>query len=268
VNERLLCIINGLPPSSPVLDLGGWFIPLNEATHVVDYMPYETRRGRLSLQPVPGERFSRSTWIQADFLKPDFRLPFADGAFPFVHCGHTLEDLADPVPLLNEILRVSTAGCIRGPTRLTEQTRGVRDRKSSAPGHPHHHWMIDPTGDGLRFCSKADSLRSGDEGILMPLLHYERVAERIGGLVAAEFIFQWKDKFDVEFVRGDRSAAIAREFARDQRVLDADRRWDPLIRRARALKHVIFQSPTALEAPERWWAQMLELSRPYSLIPL
>jgi SAM-dependent methyltransferase len=237
MNESLLRIINALPPSSRVLDLGGWFKPLAEATHVVDFMPYETRRGELSLRPLPGERFSRNTWIQADFLKPGFRLPFADGTFPFAHCGHTLEDLTDPEPLLREIRRVSRAGCIRGPSRLSEQTRGVRDRKTDFPGHPHHHWIIDPVSGGLRLCSKKDSLSPANGGASLPLTHYERLAEAPGGAAASEFQFIWKGSFEFEFVRGADAAALALAFARSQHVTGFDRLRDPLIRRCRRWKH-------------------------------
>lgn len=85
-----------------VLDVGGWFKPNNSATHVVDLMPYETRGAALHLDPHPGERFKKDTWFQANFLDSDFRLPFEDDYFDFVTCGHTVEDLTDPIPLLSE----------------------------------------------------------------------------------------------------------------------------------------------------------------------
>jgi hypothetical protein len=44
-----------------ILDAGGWFKPLARATHVLDLMPYETRRGVLAPAPLVGERFTRDT---------------------------------------------------------------------------------------------------------------------------------------------------------------------------------------------------------------
>jgi hypothetical protein len=255
---ELETILQALPPASRVLDLGGWFKPLAAATHVVDLMPYETRRGVLTPEPVAGELFSRATWTQANFLSPGFRLPFADRFFALVTCGHTLEDLTDPAPLLAEIQRVGQAGVIWGPTRLSEQTRGVRDRQCREPGHPHHHWIVDPIPRGLRFCAKADSLPGG---AALPLRHYERTAG------PGEFLFHWRDRFAVDFVRGEAAATLARDFARRQAVRPSDRWLDPLTRRGRAGKRRLLRSPP-FNAPEAWWARMLEISRPFSAIPL
>lgn len=67
-----------IEPVASLLDVGGWFRPLPIATHVADLFPYETRGGRLSLSPEPGERYSRESWVQVDFLAAGFRLPFPD----------------------------------------------------------------------------------------------------------------------------------------------------------------------------------------------
>ena len=139
-SSSLVAILRQLPSQSRILNLGGWFCPLHEATDVVDLMPYETRRGRLALEPLPGERFTRADWHQADFMAPGFRLPFDDKCCDFAYCGQTVEDLPDPARLLQEMMRVARAGFIRSPSRLIEQSRGVSDRQTSRPGFAHHRY--------------------------------------------------------------------------------------------------------------------------------
>src|SRR5258708_1424846 len=108
--SHLEASLAALPTSARILDAGGWFLPLNRATHVVDLMPYETRRGRLSLERSDDERFSNKTWFQADFCSPTLRLPFDEKYFDFCTCTQTLEDLANPAPLLGELRRIARPG--------------------------------------------------------------------------------------------------------------------------------------------------------------
>lgn len=256
VRQRLAA----LPAGARVLDVGGWFNPLNEATDVVDLLPYETRRTVLTLAPLPGERFTRERWHQADFLAPNLRLPFADGEFDFIYCGHTVEDLAQPAPLLREMQRVGRAGAVVSPSRLAEQTVGVRDRVASRPGHPHHHWIVDPLPAGLRLSAKADSL--GGRAALIPLRHFERLTDEGRG----EFAFWWAGSFEVGFESGGEAAARAVAFARAQRVRPLDRALDPIVRRMRGWKHRLRAGAVPPAAAS--WAQILDLSRPYSRLPL
>ena len=44
--------------SEKVLDVGGWHNPFNLATHVIDIMPYATRRSQEALDPENAERFT------------------------------------------------------------------------------------------------------------------------------------------------------------------------------------------------------------------
>ena len=59
--------------SERVLDIGGWHNPFNLATHVIDLMPFETRRTHDALTPEDRELFSASTWHIQDIC---------DGAWP------------------------------------------------------------------------------------------------------------------------------------------------------------------------------------------
>ena len=42
-----------------MLDVGGWHNPFNLATHVLDIMPYQSRRTHEALDPEDGERFPK-----------------------------------------------------------------------------------------------------------------------------------------------------------------------------------------------------------------
>lgn len=253
-----------LAPSARILDAGGWFEPFVQATHVVDVMPYETRGGRLQPGPLPGERFAKNTWHQADFMGPGFRLPYPDKFFDFSVCGHTLEDLPDPRGLLGELRRVSRAGYIETPSRLSEQTAGRRDRMTGAQGHPHHHWIVEAEGRRLLFSSKAASLRGPEHRHCVPLRTFESLEAR----QAASPIqgFRWDQDFDWDFLPEDEAARRAEALVRSLRISPADRALDRLVRGLRGLRHRLF-CPAPRTADD-WWQEMLALSRPYSTIPL
>lgn len=249
------------PPSARVLDVGGWFIPFLAATHVVDLMPYETRRGRLALVPEPGEHFTAATWHQTDFLAPGFQLPYADDEFDFVYCGQTLEDLTDPAPLLRELARVARAGRIVSPARLAEQTVGVRDRASRNPGHPHHHWILEASPAGLEFFPKAASV--ADRATLIPLRVYERLIH--ADELRANLDWSWSGSLRWRFHDDDAAATRARDFANALAIAPHDRRLDALWRAGRRARERLGARPVAAEA--EWWQAMLDLSRPYNRLP-
>jgi len=123
-----------------ILDVGrAGSKPEPRATHVVDLMPWETRgRGNCLSSQCPMNAFTKSTWFQADFLKPDFSLPFAQKSFrPGRLWPHGLKILLHQRRLLREMQRVAVRGVIEfGPSRISEQTMGIRDRESVRPGHP------------------------------------------------------------------------------------------------------------------------------------
>jgi SAM-dependent methyltransferase len=257
-------LLVALPADARILDAGGWFKPHPSATHMADLMPYETRRGVVACTPQPGERFTKSTWVQADFLDPRLHLPFADRFFAFSLCTHTLEDLADPVPLLRELRRVSCAGYIETPSRLYEQTIGRRDRMSAKPGQGHHYWIVEKTPEGrLVFFSKADSL-DRHPGACVPLTIAERLARedetRLGCALA------WRDTFDWEVVRGAAARECAAEFTRRLTISFRDRAIDGALRALRRLRYLRDQHYD--REIHLWWEKMLVLSHPYSSLPL
>ena len=264
MNPLAVSALAMLPDDASVLDCGAWFKPLPRATHVLDLMPYETREGRLQLAPQPGERFTKSSWFQVDFLSADLRLPFPDAYFSFCHCSHTLEDLAEPEPLLNEMRRVSRSGLLVAPSRLLEQTAGIRDRITSRRGHPHHHWILDTMAGRTVFAHKGDSLDGAWWRTTVPLFLTERI--RSGSPAANDWIFPWVGSFEWEFLSGPPAGTLAEDFARrlgsNPRLLALDWLW----RQLRRLKHAYRRRNEQPLAD--WWQQMIRLSQPFSSLPL
>lgn len=245
--------------AASILDVGGWFRPEPRATHVIDLMPWETRGAQLTLERLPGECFTKATWFQADFLKAGFRLPFPDKSFDLVVCGHTVEDLAEPGVLLREMQRVGKRGAIECPSRLSEQTKGIRDRKACLPGHPHHHWIVEAADGVLQLCSKRDSDLTV-EARLIPLVFTEHRTRSGHGSNAD--VFPWVDRIDFRFVAGDECRRRATDFVTSLNISKAARIRDALLRFARRIKYG--------HAPEdySWWNKIVETSRPYSRIEL
>lgn len=245
-----------------VLDVGGWFKPEPRATHVVDLMPWETRRAHLSLQSLPEERFNKDTWFQADFLKPDFKLPFADRFFDLVVCGHTVEDLVAPEALLLEMQRVALRGVIECPSRITEQTLGIRDRESTRCGHPHHHWVVDSKEGVLLLYSKESSDLSASERTVPLDFTESYLANGHGESVV---IHPWTGKLEYRFVTGSECRRQAEDFRKSLSVPRFIRTKDRILRLARRAR-----SKLQGRTPENlaWWPKIVELSRPYSRIEL
>lgn len=264
MNNLLVTSLAELPDTSRVLDAGGWFKPLPRATHVLDLMPYETRRCVLTPTPLVGERFTRDTWLQVDFLASNLKLPFPDRFFEFTVCGHTIEDLADPTPLMRELRRVSCAGYFETPSRLCEQTVGQCDRMGVEQGHPHHHWIVESDGSAhLRLFHKSDSL-GANPASRVPLRAYERCVHKPPHTDLCQLL--WRGYFEFELVQGEPARRRAAEFAASLDIRPFDRIFDAVTRAARRIVYVRRRSsPKKLNA---WWQEMLRLSQPYSRIPL
>ena len=151
--ERL---VSELAPDERVLDVGGWACPFNRAQWVVDIEPFETRGHYASFggprcQGPDVEWFTKDTWVQRDVCDHT-PLPFADKAFDFAVCSHTLEDVRDPIWVCSELVRVARRGYIEVPSRTFESSVGA-ERRGQA-GLSHHRWLIDIEGQRIRFLPK------------------------------------------------------------------------------------------------------------------
>ena len=234
------------------------------ATHVVDLMPYETRRGRLDLVPLAGERFTKTTWCQVEFLRDDLHLPFPDGFFDFSLCTQTVEDLTDPFPLLRELQRVSRSGYVECPSRLSEQTTGVRDRITNRHGHPHHHWIVEASPGLLELAPKVALNDLTQDSFTVPLRVYERLTRGNPGAALSQLL--WEREFACRLLDPEKARERATSLCASLRISRTERRRDTLIRLLRAVKRRWFLRQQ--DNPGVWWQEMLRLSRPYSTVPL
>lgn len=241
-----------------ILDVGGWFIPFKAATHVADLMPYETRGAKLELAPLPGEKFTKDSWHQCDFLAPNLRLPYPDSYFDFVYCGQTIEDLKDPTGILIEMTRVGKRGTISCPSRIHEQTVGVADRKARGIGHPHHHWIVEVEQGILKLYSKFDSKLSSSNRCI-PLLVYER--EIISKRYTPNTELHWQNGIAFCFNRGHECEDRARQFTRSFDIRRYERVLDAMLRFGRRQKYKNRSS-------RDWWSEIVDASRPYSKIEI
>jgi|GEM_PF-6902911 hypothetical protein len=130
------------------LDVGGWHKPMNGATHVIDINDYDTRLIGQALDYGEAERFTKDTWLQRDICDRE-PWPYPDNYFDFVSCSHVLEDIRDPVWVVQEISRVGRAGYIECPNAPAELlvyqslfSQIFKDPKKVI-GCSHHRWLVD-----------------------------------------------------------------------------------------------------------------------------
>src|SRR3954447_15006481 len=146
-----------LSSDAEVLDVGGWGRPFARADWVIDLMPYATR-GLYGADGTPPERFREDAWVVRDLCARE-PWPFEEGRFDFAVCSQTLEDVRDPVWVCGELTRVARAGCIEVPSRLEEQSMGVR---GPWVGWSHHHWLVDVGRDSIEFVFKSHAIHANE----------------------------------------------------------------------------------------------------------
>lgn len=155
LSDRLLELYSD-PKKPQILDIGGWFAPCRQATHMVDLMPFET----MNVKGAYGNgelQIRKENYFQLDLGAID-RLPFADKQFDFVVCRHTLEDIKDPIWVCHEMMRIAKSGYIETPHRLYESTKGVE--RHWWCGHYHHRWLVEIQNQKIIFQFKPHNLHS------------------------------------------------------------------------------------------------------------
>jgi hypothetical protein len=152
-------LLKRIPENAHVLDLGGWNHVFPRADVVADLLPYETRTKAELGYP---ERFTKDTWIIADFCAPTFWSTIKDKQFDFITIGHTLEDIRDPLYVCSQMIRCGKAGYIEAPSKFIECSKENTD--SECAGFEHHRWIVEPmnTLDGLIFKAKLSWAHVGD----------------------------------------------------------------------------------------------------------
>lgn len=167
-------------PAYRVLDVGGYEMAWAGA-YVDAYLDIQggTYQGDICYQ---------ATWDQ-----------FSDKEWDFVVCTHTLEDLRNPVIVLDNILRVAKAGFIAVPHKHSELSNIAEQRWWV--GYCHHRWVFTFANDVLRFAAKwpvtSAFCRGAQPGpSFLPWLQPERGQQ-------GELAFLWEDDFQYELIRGD-----------------------------------------------------------------
>jgi Methyltransferase domain len=196
-------MLDALPETALVLDVGGWADPDPRADYVLDIGSYETRYAYALLGKAIEsrvERFTVDTWFQRDVCDPE-PWPFADDQFDFILCTHTLEDLRDPVRVCREMARIGKAGYIETPSAATELTRGIESPLWC--GWKHHRWLVWQAENEVVFLGKPHNIHS-------PFWPSIPSPKRLRTEALSPFSFLWEGSFSAR-----------EEILVDQKVLDA-----------------------------------------------
>ncbi len=161
LRRNLQAVIARARAAPRVLDVGGWYLPLHAATHVLDLNPYDSR-GQ-PLDPENPARFSAATWCVQDACVAPW--PWPDKFFDFSFCSHLLEDVRDPLAVVRELSRVAKSGYLETPSRAREifakgRWAGLAARVGRPPevGFYHHRWFVEAEGNHLRFLAKTSEI--------------------------------------------------------------------------------------------------------------
>ncbi len=131
---------NIINPEDKVLDIGGFAQPFRRANAGLDVFPYKDRQTTNTFLLGMPEKFTSDTWFQQDICNHSRPFPFFDNEFDFAVCGHVLEDVRDPLYVIEEMQRVAKRGYIEVPSRFYEQLLGIEHPKMV--GATHHRWII------------------------------------------------------------------------------------------------------------------------------
>jgi SAM-dependent methyltransferase len=133
--------------------------PLPETEQYVAALVPDNARLVVDVGANPSHRFARAHKMvgwEGD-VRCDLELaalPFGLQEVDFLYCRHTLEDLANPEPLLREIARVARGGYLETPSPLAELSRGVDAGWAAHRGYIHHRWLLWSDGGVLHVLPK------------------------------------------------------------------------------------------------------------------
>lgn len=218
--EKKLLDLHQRQPQAKILDIGGWFAPCKQATHMVDIMPFDTLNtagaygnGSLRIKP--------ENYHQLDLGKID-RLPFQDQEFDFVICRHTLEDIKDPIKICREMIRVAKAGYIETPHRAYESTKGVE--RHWWCGHYHHRWLVEILGNKIIFQFKPHNLHSSRK-FFFRCFPWQKVREEFKNTsLLWEKSFEFEERIIIDYQDLKKDLAEFKDKMRPQRLKRL--RWD------------------------------------------
>ena len=122
-----------------VLELGPGTIPFSKATEFCGHSYEEAER------------------LEGKYKVCDFStemLPYKDKEFDFVYGRHVLEDLNNPVNLLQQCKRVAKAGYFETPSPYIEVQKEVEGEKCIHKGYHHHFSYIWTNGNQINILHK------------------------------------------------------------------------------------------------------------------
>lgn len=113
-----------------LIDIGASHNPFNRAylTHTFDIMPTEIE----GVHGFVGNMNRYEDW------QPILNYVNEHGKFTFANCTHTLEDLANPMLVLEMLPRIAEQGFIAVPSKYNELQR----REGHFRGTMHHRWIF------------------------------------------------------------------------------------------------------------------------------
>lgn len=164
-----------------VLDVGGSMMQHKEikVDTLVDVIRPEDA-------PYGSSKLLANNFVKVDVTKE--KLPFKNKEFDLVLCTHVLEDLPNPFPVMDEMVRIAKRGLIVTPSMgfdmlftpidYTNWLTGAR----RVPGEAHHKWFFVKEGEKLKVMPKN-----------YPILYTKefQVVEWSG---EKEMIYTWKDE--------------------------------------------------------------------------
>jgi hypothetical protein len=114
-----------------LIDIGASHNPFNREflTHTFDIMPVEME----GVHGFIGNMNRHEDW------QPILDYVAEHGKFTFVNCTHTLEDLANPMLVLEMLPKIAEQGFIAVPSKYNELQR----REGQFRGTMHHRWIFD-----------------------------------------------------------------------------------------------------------------------------
>lgn len=162
-------------------------------------------------------RWSPGDYTQIDLCECE-RLPCADDSFDLGLCSHVLEDLRDPVHVVNEVFRICRRVMVIAPSRFLEQMNGVDHPRYA--GFYHHMWMLYEKDGELVFRRKTPTISLSGCHLSCPL--FKTVTVEAGSFMylgskgrAREEMF-WSEKEDAEdlkkFVNANKGRSGCFEF--------------------------------------------------------
>ena len=89
--------------------------------------------------------------LRIDLCRPETWAPLwadieANGQYDFAICNHTLEDLYNPYPVLDNLHKIAHCGIVTIPSINTELS--CLPESPAWKGYLHHRWLFDQTQDG------------------------------------------------------------------------------------------------------------------------